>query len=290
MIRNELRGRDSWGVVTYDGNKMKMLKQVGPIGKSGAIKRITANQVLAHTRKATTGNVTQLNAHPFDMGKIIGAHNGIISNHDSLQKKYKRSFEVDSQHLLAHINDGLPISEVSGYGTVTYIDKNKPGEVFLGVGATGDLAVAGIGIPSKTTGIVWSSTWNAIEDALDISGIPKYYQIKIDQSMLYRVVGCDIYKAGKFSLSYGSQLYPANYNDGIYSYNHCGYEGNNPLQIGTTQKKVPCLSRKKRKKLSKAMRALVDVTIAAKRGLSANHTTNMMMPLSSSPHTHVGYA
>lgn len=290
MIRNELRGKDSWGVIIYHDNKMRMLKQVGSIIKSKAILKFNGNQVLAHTRKATTGDVTFENAHPFDMGRIVGAHNGIISNHTMLQKKYKRNFSVDSQHLLAHINDKLDLKEISGYGVVTYIDKNKPGEVYLGVGDSGDLAIAGIGIPSKTTGILWSSNWTALEDALDISGVPKYYQIKVDKSRLYKVLHNDIYNVGKFDLSYGSSLYPSNYNEGVYE--HCGYHGNYlPLDKKDDSKKkaLKSLSRKKRKKLSKAFREWKNVIIAGQKALDVNHSMNTTMPSFISQPTHVGY-
>jgi hypothetical protein len=221
------------------------------------------------------------------MGKIIGAHNGIISNHHILQEKYKRNFEVDSQHLLMHINDGLSLAEIDGYGTVTYIDKAKPHEVFLGLGSTGDLAVAGIGLPSKTTGIVWSSVWTALEDALDIAGVHKYYQVKIDNRELYKVTNCDIYKAGKFNLSFIPLSTPNNYDGGCYG-DHT-YRGNMIGYTNPDQKKSPRMSRKKRKKLSKAFRELKDVITASRRGLLVNHTTNTTTPLCTSLINPPGY-
>ena len=40
------------------------------------------NKVLiGHNRYATRGAVSELNAHPFEFGRVVGAHNGTIYNH-----------------------------------------------------------------------------------------------------------------------------------------------------------------------------------------------------------------
>ena len=277
MLRNELRGKDSWGIIAYDGRETTIQRGVGTIVKANAIKHVMANQVLGHTRKATIGAVTERNAHPFDMGRIIGSHNGMISNHESLKTKYNRTFEVDSQHLLAHINDSLPLAEISGYGVVTYVAKEKPQEVMLGVGMQGDLAVAGIGSPEKTIGIVWSSTWTAVEDALDISGIPKFFRIQIEQGKLYRVANNDIFNHSAFKLQHAP--FPSNYQGGAYESN--GQRGriiSIDYSKDEDKKKLILLSKKRKKALLKSLQGLTVALIASRRGLKASPLTLVTMP------------
>ena len=288
MLRNELRGKDSWGLITTKPDGIHMVKGLGTIVKANAMAHLLSNQVLGHTRKATTGAVTEGNAHPFDMGRIIGSHNGMVSNHHSLQTKYNRTFEVDSQHLLAHINDNLPLSEISGYGIVTYIAKEKPNEVMLGVGKQGDLAVAGIGTSAHTIGIVWSSTWTALEDAMFVSGVPKFFQIQIDQGKLYRVKDNDIFNAGKFPLQHG--ITPSCYEGS--AYNNYGKQGRLISFCGedyTEEKKTILLSKKRRKGLYKALQGCTIALIAGRRALDVPIMPMMTTPLSTSSHSTPGY-
>jgi hypothetical protein len=73
----------------------------------------------------------------------VGAHNGIIHNDDDLAKKYNRKFEVDSMHLIAHIEEGKPTSEISGYGAVTYYKRNDPSRIYIAKGHSGDMSIVG---------------------------------------------------------------------------------------------------------------------------------------------------
>jgi hypothetical protein len=94
------------------------------------------------------------NAHPFRREGVILAHNGVIRNHSELNFKYSRAFDVDSQHLLAHILEEKPLDELEGYGTIEFSREREPGSIFLAQ-MTKDGALA---VVRTKYGVIWSST------------------------------------------------------------------------------------------------------------------------------------
>lgn len=177
-FNSEARGNESWGVMKHgltDSNDIELIKMTGSIKQTCRIKDILAPMVIGHTRKATTGAISVSNAHPFDIGNTIGAHNGFIHNHLDLNKEHHRDFEVDSQHLIAHIDQGLSLKTLSGMGTVTYVKKDKPSIIMFGRGSGSDLEIFGIGTPEDCHGIVWASRASWVAEALDMAGCQKYF-------------------------------------------------------------------------------------------------------------------
>ncbi|MEZ5659409.1 MAG: glutamine--fructose-6-phosphate transaminase (isomerizing) [Burkholderiaceae bacterium] len=165
----EYRGYDSAGIAVLNGN----LKRVRAVGRVADLEKKTQESHtdsvtgIAHTRWATHGGVTEVNAHPHaslsGAHEICVVHNGIIENHDALRRRLKeQGYHFDSEtdtevvaHLVhSHVSAGASlfdavrsaVNELEGAYALAVISRSEPDVVvgsrrgsplLLGIGSNG---------------------------------------------------------------------------------------------------------------------------------------------------------
>jgi glutamine---fructose-6-phosphate transaminase (isomerizing) len=174
LRRLEYRGYDSAGVCTLAEGVLQTRKQVGRVqglAQSLKAKPITGALGISHTRWATHGLPSDINAHPHldHSGSVAMVHNGIIENYAALRQRLQRQghhflSQTDSEvlaHLIGHHLDrtaarsgratpdrvaeaiSVATNEAQGTYAIALIHKDLPGCLF---GARrGSPLVAGIG-------------------------------------------------------------------------------------------------------------------------------------------------
>lgn len=172
----EYRGYDSAGIAVYDGEKINTVKSKGRLKVLSELThdgmKLPGNLGIGHTRWATHGSPSDVNAHPHynKAESIIVVHNGIIENYLKLKKKlesrgYEFISETDTEivaHLLDYYYNGNPLEAVTkimhrmeGSYALGIIFKDHPGELYavrkdspLIVGHTADGSIMASDVPA----------------------------------------------------------------------------------------------------------------------------------------------
>lgn len=96
LKRLEYRGYDSWGIAVINGEEIYQYKNTGEIREDSKLRKLPQGSVgIGHTRWATHGGVTEVNAHPHisAKGDFTLAQNGIVENFEELKKELLKKKE-----------------------------------------------------------------------------------------------------------------------------------------------------------------------------------------------------
>ena len=146
----EYRGYDSAGLAVTDSGRMQVVRCRGKL--SGLEEMVAkdpppGNVGVGHTRWATHGRPSEVNAHPHKTGSVAVVHNGIIENHLALRARLeasgrKFSSETDTE-IAAHLIDealiaGAPtlvaavraaLTQVEGAYALAVVSEKHPGQI-----------------------------------------------------------------------------------------------------------------------------------------------------------------
>jgi glutamine---fructose-6-phosphate transaminase (isomerizing) len=147
----EYRGYDSAGIAIMDGQQVQVFKEKGRIADLRSIVDSSAigHTGIGHTRWATHGAPSKINAHPHQCttGRLTLVHNGVIENYDLLKREYLKpeclvsdtDTEVIVQLIELFINEGLSVEDafrktltlLKGSYALALLDNESPDTIFV---------------------------------------------------------------------------------------------------------------------------------------------------------------
>jgi glucosamine--fructose-6-phosphate aminotransferase (isomerizing) len=143
LYRLEYRGYDSAGIALIDESKLERFRALGKVRELEA--RMSGDQPghigIAHTRWATHGEPSEINAHPhLSNQRIAVVHNGIIENYKAIRERlleagYQFSSETDTE-VVAHLIDSYFADDL--FAAVKKAVDELEGAFALGIIATDD--------------------------------------------------------------------------------------------------------------------------------------------------------
>lgn len=152
LKRMEYRGYDSVGVATESNSQIELKKGVGRVEEVNSkiqLDMLPGKIGIGHTRWATHGKVTDVNAHPHpsNSGKLAIVHNGIIENFEQLKKElendgYTFKSETDSEVIANLLQKNFEITKNVKSTIIKTVSELKGQYAFVAMFENGQLAAA----------------------------------------------------------------------------------------------------------------------------------------------------
>ncbi|MGD8317609.1 MAG: glutamine--fructose-6-phosphate transaminase (isomerizing) [Myxococcales bacterium] len=151
LRRLEYRGYDSAGLAVHSQGRIQIVRAVGKLRnleKALADQGLPGQVGIGHTRWATHGRPSEINAHPHVAGPIAVVHNGIIENHVQLRSELEAagvtmSSDTDTE-IISHLIHretvgGLPmvdavrraLAQVKGAYAIAVLSAAEPNRVVV---------------------------------------------------------------------------------------------------------------------------------------------------------------
>jgi glucosamine--fructose-6-phosphate aminotransferase (isomerizing) len=149
LRRLEYRGYDSAGIATLHDGKIEIRRAQGKLVNLENLLRerpLQGSCGIGHTRWATHGRPSEINAHPHFAGGIVVVHNGIIENYLALKERligqgHTFNSETDTE-IIAHLVEEhfkecgdfesavrAALAEVRGAYAVAILCQQEPGKL-----------------------------------------------------------------------------------------------------------------------------------------------------------------
>lgn len=198
LLIDYLRGQDSTGLAAIrKTNDVKIAKgAVNPIdlfdtGKfKEALSAYASKVFMGHNRAATKGAVNNVNAHPYQVDHIVGAHNGTLDaiSYQELEDLLGEKFGTDSHAIIAGIakfgvEELIPMlrsgaGSTGGAWSLVWFDLSANTLNFL----RNDQRPMWLAYTDDFKKVMWASEWPMIDAATRLSGTGKDYSLYKDKN------------------------------------------------------------------------------------------------------------